>query len=143
VHLEVWRQAYAGLMPQEYLDSLDPGQFAEKWRVRLATTHPGATRLVARDDGGIAGFATAGPPRLEDAPVDLELYAINVLARAHGTGLADTLLDAAIGDRPAYLWVVEGNERAIAFYRRHGFADDGGRDVDSESGATEIRMVRR
>jgi CTP:molybdopterin cytidylyltransferase MocA/ribosomal protein S18 acetylase RimI-like enzyme len=143
VHVKVWRQAYAGLMAPEYLESLDPEQFAEKWRTRLATALPAVTRLVARDDSGIAGFATAGPPRVEDAPVDLELYAINLLARAHGTGLADALLDAAIGDRPAYLWVVEGNERAIAFYRRHGFIDDGGRDVDSESGATEIRMVRR
>ena len=39
--------------------------------------------------------------------------------------------------------MIEGNERAMAFYRRRGFTDDGGRDIDKESGATEIRMVRR
>ena len=39
--------------------------------------------------------------------------------------------------------MIEGNERAMAFYRRRGFVDDGGRDIDKESGATEIRMVRR
>ena len=142
VHVEIWRQAYAGLMPEEYLDGLDAAAFAEKWRSRMADPLPGLVRLVARDADGIAGFTTAGPPRIDDAPADLELYAINVLARAHGTGLAGKLLDATIGERAAYLWVIEGNERAIAFYRRRGFADDGGRDIDKESGATEIRMVR-
>ena len=143
VHVEIWRQAYAGLMADDYLDGLDPAAFAEKWRSRMADPLPGIVRLVVRDDEGIVGFSTAGPPRIDDAPADLELYAINLLARAHGTGLGGELLDATIGDRAAYLWVIEGNERAIAFYRRRGFADDGGRDIDKESGATEIRMVRR
>jgi ribosomal protein S18 acetylase RimI-like enzyme len=143
VQVEVWRQAYAGLMRDDYLDGLDPAAFAEKWRSRMADPFPGVVRLVARDEHGIAGFAGAGPPRIDAAPADFELYAINVLARAQGTGLGGELLDAAIGDRAAYLWVIEGNERAIAFYRRRGFIDDGGRDIDSESGAPEIRMFRR
>jgi ribosomal protein S18 acetylase RimI-like enzyme len=142
LHVEIWRLAYTGLMPVDYLAGLDPEAFAEKWRSRLSDPLPGIVRLVVRDDQGLAGFSTAGPPRIDDPPADLELYAINVLPRAHGTGLADELLDRTVGDRAAYLWVVEGNDRAIAFYRRRGFADDGGRDVDSESGATEIRMVR-
>ena len=142
VHVAIWRQAYAGLMPAEYLDGLDAESFAADWRSRLADPLPGVVRLAVQDDEGIVGFSTAGPPRVDDAPADLELYAINLLSRAHGTGLADRLLDATIGDRAAYLWVIEGNERAVAYYRQRGFADDGGRDVDQESGATEIRMVR-
>jgi ribosomal protein S18 acetylase RimI-like enzyme len=97
---------------------------------------------VVRDVEGIVGFSTAGPPRLDDAPADLELYAINLLPRAHGTGVADDLLEATIGDRATFLWVIEGNERAISYYRKRGFADDGGRTVDQDSGANEIRMVR-
>jgi ribosomal protein S18 acetylase RimI-like enzyme len=142
VHVEVWRQAYAGLMPPDFLAALDAGAFAEKWRSRMADAVPGVVRLVARDELGIAGFTTAGPPRIDDPPADLELYAINLLARVHGTGVADLLLDATLGRRAAYLWVAEGNERAIAYYRKRGFVDDGGRDVDAESGAPEIRMVR-
>ena len=143
IHVEIWRQAYAGLMDADYLDGLDPSAFAEKWRSRMADPLPGIVRLAVRDDEGIVGFSTAGPPRIDDAPAELELYAINLLPRAQGTGVADELLDATIGDRAAYLWVIEGNERAIAYYRKHGFTDDGGRDIDKESGATEIRMVRR
>jgi CTP:molybdopterin cytidylyltransferase MocA/GNAT superfamily N-acetyltransferase len=142
VHVEIWRDAYAGLMAADYLDGLDHEAFAEKWRARMADPLPGTVRLVARDAQGIVGFATAGPPRIDGPPADLELYAINLLARARGTGLADELLDATIGDRATCLWVIEGNERAIAYYRKRGFVDDGGRDIDNMSGAPEIRMLR-
>ena len=47
-----------------------------------------------------------------------------------------------IGDRPAYLWVLEGNVRAAAFYRRHGFTDEGGRKPEPDTGVVEIRMAR-
>jgi ribosomal protein S18 acetylase RimI-like enzyme len=47
----------------------------------------------------------------------------------------------AIGDRPAYLWVLEGNDRAVAFYRRHGFTEDGGRKLEPDTGLVEIRMA--
>jgi ribosomal protein S18 acetylase RimI-like enzyme len=142
VHVEIWRQAYAGLMPPDYLTGLDPVAFADTWRVRLADAPSQELRLVARDDLGIAAFSIAGPPRIDDPPADWELYAINLLSRAQGTGLADELLDRSLGDRAAYLWVIEGNERAQAFYRKHGFDDDGGRTIDEPSGAPEIRMVR-
>jgi ribosomal protein S18 acetylase RimI-like enzyme len=143
VHVRVWQEAYAGLMPDEYLASLDPTAAPARWRERIEDPAGGVGWWLARDEEGIVGMATSGPPRDEDAPVGLELYAINVLRRAHGTGLADDLLAHAIGDRAAYLWVLEGNGRAEAFYRRHGFSDEGGRKPEPDTGAVEIRMVRR
>lgn len=141
VHVRIWQEAYAGLMPADYLASLDPASRTERWRERIAD--PGEVSWwLARDEQGIVAMATSGPPRDEDPPVDLELYAINVLERAHGTGLADDLLAHVIGDRAAYLWVLEGNARARAFYRRHGFADDGGRKPEPDTGVMEIRMSR-
>ena len=80
--------------------------------------------------------------RDEDAPTGREVRALNVLRRAYGTGLADLLMAALAGDGPAYLWVVDGNDRAAAFYRRHGFADDGGRKDDVRLGVREVRMSR-
>jgi ribosomal protein S18 acetylase RimI-like enzyme len=142
VHVRVWQEAYAGLMPDDYLAALDPTAGPRHWRDRIADPSLGVDWWLARDEHGVVGMAASGPPRDEDAPVPLELYAINVLRRAHATGLADELLAHAIGDRPAYLWVLEGNARAQAFYRRHGFTDQGDRKPEPDTGAVEIRMVR-
>ena len=141
VHVRVWQEAYAGLLPDDYLAGLDPTAAPARWRERFGGS-PMVGWWLARDEDGIAGLATSGPARDEDAPVALELYAINVLRRAHGTGLADDLMARAIGDRPAYLWVLEGNDRAIAFYRRHGFSDEGGRKPEPDTGTLELRMAR-
>jgi len=141
VHVQVWREAYAGLLPDDYLAALDPTFGPTRWRERFGTSE-WVSWWLARDEDGIAGMATSGPARDEDAPVALELYAINVLRRAHGTGLADDLMARAIGDRPAYLWVLDGNDRAIAFYRRHGFVDEGGRKPEPGTGVVELRMAR-
>lgn len=149
LHVRVWRQAYAGVMPADYLASLRPADRAERWRSIAAEEAEGVaaadgkvTRVAEHPDGGIVGFATVAPARDDDPPVPLELWAINVLAEFHGTGAAGQLLAATLGDRSAYLWVVEGNERAIAFYRKHGFEPDGERAVHDASGASEVRMVR-
>jgi GNAT superfamily N-acetyltransferase len=141
VHVQVWQEAYAGLMSDDFLAGLDPTVGPRRWRERFGSI-PGISWWIARDDLGIVALATSGPPRDDDAPVPLELYAINVLRRAHGTGLAADLMTHTIGDRPAYLWVLEGNSRAEAFYRRHGFVDDGIRKPEPDTGVLEMRMVR-
>jgi ribosomal protein S18 acetylase RimI-like enzyme len=142
VHTRVWQEAYAGLMPADHLAALDPKLAGERRRDRILHPQPGVEEWVARDEQGIVGLTASGPPRDDDAPRPLELYAINVLRRAHGTGLAAELLGAAIGDRPAYLWVLEGNERALAFYAKHGFTDEGGRKPEPATGVVEIRLAR-
>jgi ribosomal protein S18 acetylase RimI-like enzyme len=141
VHVRVWQEAYAGLMPADYLARLDPTLGPARWRERFGSS-PDVDWWIARDEIGIVGMATCGPPRDDDAPVPLELYAINVLRRAYGTGLADDLMAHTVGDRAAYLWVLEGNGRARSFYRRHGFADEGGRKPEPATGVVELRMSR-
>jgi ribosomal protein S18 acetylase RimI-like enzyme len=143
VHMAIWRDTYRSLMPAEYLAGLDEDESAQRWRKRAASRGP-ATTLVARDaSGAVVGFVSSGPSRDEDAPTEWQLYAVNLVVAAQGTGLADVLLDRALGDRDAMLWVAEGNARAVAFYRRRGFVEDGGRSVHDGSGAAEVRMVRR
>jgi ribosomal protein S18 acetylase RimI-like enzyme len=142
VHTRVWQEAYAGLMPADYLAALDPVVAGQRRRERMLHPLPGVEEWIARDEQGIVGLAAAGPPRDDDPPRDWELYAINVLRRAHGTGLAAELMVRAIGDRPAYLWVLEGNERALAFYAKHGFSDEGGRKPEPATGVVEIRLAR-
>jgi RimJ/RimL family protein N-acetyltransferase len=52
---------------------------------------------------------------------------------------------AAIGDGPAYLWVVEDNPRALAFYLKQGFRPDGKRNrlPPEWEELPEFRMVRQ
>jgi len=102
----------------------------------------GIVVVAAGPDGEIVGIASAGPTQDEEAPTEWELYAINVLAAHHGAGVADQLIAAVIAQRPATLWVVSGNARAQAFYRRHGFEVEGATKVHEDTGAPEIRMVR-
>ncbi|WP_141631149.1 GNAT family N-acetyltransferase [Mobilicoccus pelagius] len=144
VHVEVWREAYTGLMRPEALAGVDPEIGAQRWARILAAPRPdGATTWVGcTPTGEVVALASEGPARDADAPTAHEVRALNVLRSAYGTGLADLLMVDLAGDGPAYLWVVEGNDRAVAFYRRHGFEDDGGRKVDERLGVREIRMGR-
>jgi GNAT superfamily N-acetyltransferase len=146
VHVQVWHEAYAGVMPHEYLAGLDPARMVEVWRARLAAPLPGSVLLVGTADGRLVGMAAAGPSRDDPPDPPVELYAINVLAAHHGTGLAsrlfETALDAAAGDGPVSLWVLEVNARARAFYARYGFVPDGSSKPHPPTGVREVRLVR-
>ncbi len=148
LHVDVWDDAYTGLMPQRVLDqrraALD--QRVERWRDVLTARAqiPGAAPTwLAEDGNGLVGFASAGARRDDDATLpDLELYALYVRARCWGSGVGHRLLEAALGDRAAYLWVLSGNGRATGFYERHGFVLDGAVD-DGDDHGRHLRMVRR
>jgi GNAT superfamily N-acetyltransferase len=142
LHLDVWDEAYADLVPPRILAArrASPNACIELWRAILA--HPTSTTLVAEDDGELVGFISAGPGRDEphEALPGLELKALYVRAQAYGAGVGHRLFQAAVGEAPAYLWVLAGNERAIAFYRRQGFSFDGSTRTDEVG--TELRMTR-
>ncbi|WP_258805053.1 GNAT family N-acetyltransferase [Pseudarthrobacter sp. NS4] len=115
---------------------------AQRRREFLAGSAP---RIVCEDTNGtIVGFADAGPGRDDDGPVPLELYSIYTLRRTYGTGLGAVLLAAAVGEMPAYLWVLEDNPRAHAFYLKNGFRPDGRCALlpPEWENLPEIRMVR-
>jgi GNAT superfamily N-acetyltransferase len=141
LHIDCWDDAYTGLVPQRILDErraiLD--ERVEHWRDILSGDHH---NLVAEVDGGLEGFAAAGPGRDNDLgdDIDLELYALYVRAAWWGTGLGYLLFEASVGDRAAYLWVLAENPRAIRFYERQGFRFDGSRE-ERDMGV-QARMVR-
>ena len=141
LHLDVWDDAYAGLMDQSILDRrrADLEGRVQRWRDILAEHD---RTLLAVGPDGLVGFASAGPGRDNDvAPeLDLELWALNTRAAWWGTGVGYALLREAIGDRAAYLWVLAGNDRAIHFYERQGFRLDGTEDEHDEG--RHVRMVR-
>lgn len=114
----------------------------ERRRAFLDTSDP---RILAFDaENQLVGYADAGPGREDDAPEALELYSIYTFRRTYGTGLGAPLVNAAVGSGPAYLWVLENNPRALAFYRKQGFLPDGKRNTLPPEWETlpEFRLVR-
>lgn len=144
VHIRTWQLAYAGLIPQAVLDTLDIVARAARWRTTLENPKAQGRTWVALEDGDIIGFSSSGPARGDDPPWPLELWALYVHPRRHGSGAGRLLADAAIGELPAFLWVLDGNARAIRFYEKIGFAFDGATKDERHGGVTlhERRMVR-
>lgn len=144
VHLASWRGAYAGLISDAYLDSLDLTQRTEQWQRQLTT--PSTRTWVAEREDRVCGFVSTGPCRDEDAALSAqEIYAIYLEPSAWGSGIARELLRTVLGEVPPStrlsLWVLADNERARHFYRRHGFVVDGVERVE-EIGGKDYREVR-
>src|SRR3954451_16569138 len=141
LHLDCWEDAYTGLVPQRILDERrEPAAVAgrvDRWRQIVDQTEP---TLLAQGPTSLIGFVMAGEGRDNDVDVPLELKALYVRASWWGTGVGYALMEEAIGDRAAYLWVLAGNERALRFYERQGFRLDGTRDEQDEG--LHVRMVR-
>ncbi|MES1212895.1 MAG: GNAT family N-acetyltransferase, partial [Leifsonia sp.] len=141
VHVESWRETYARLVEPGELDDLSVERRTDRWRQIL---DDGGSVWVAVSKDEVAGFAGLGGGNHENPPRAVELGSLYLLAAQHGTGAGQALLDAAIGDSPAFLFVARDNPRAIRFYERNGFAFDG---VSEEyplvrTPIVSLRMVR-
>ncbi len=139
-----WSESLVELFPEDVLHrQFDPERISRTvaaWGEVL--DGGGYIWVVVGDQGEIVGVAQAGIGRDADAPTPLELTVIYLRQPAQGSGVGDALLEMAIGDAPAYLWVLSGNSRAHSFYRRHGFAPDGTTRWVEGLGATKERWVR-
>lgn len=148
VNVASWREAYTGIVPADYLASLDPADRHERWTNLLAARDV-QTWIATSAGDDVLGFATLGPARDEDADRgDVELYSIYLDPDSWGQGIARelmrTVLSAAPVDVRLSLWVIEDNERARHFYRRNGLVPDGveRRELFGETALTEVRYVR-
>jgi GNAT superfamily N-acetyltransferase len=145
VHVRACQAGYAGILPADGLDALDPADRAARLRDR--PPGPGERTLVAVVDGAVAGFAMLGPYRGEDGPG--ELYALYVDPGRWGAGTGRALLTAAraelsgAGYPEMRLWVLEANRRGRRFYERAGLTPDGVRQMYTPRGGTvEVPKVR-
>ncbi|CAM5690283.1 GNAT family N-acetyltransferase [Streptomyces purpurascens] len=152
IRVRGWQSAYRGLIPQGYLDGLDPTEDAERRRTYFAQADGGVVNLVAEDAGGeLVGWACHGPYR--DGEVltpDAELYAIYVHPEHLGRGVGRALLTESVGrcSRAGHgrllLWVLKENGPARRFYERAGFLADGAEEPFEVEGTTvpEVRYAR-
>lgn len=121
VHVQSWRTTYAGLVPAEYLASLDEEARALVWQDMLGRD----IAYVAEIDGTIVGFAHGGPLREAIDDYDAELCSIYLLKEVQGRGLGRDLLKALSGAlkrknfHSMLAWVLEQNP-AVGFYEHTG-----------------------
>lgn len=144
------RDSLLGTYPDRYVSG-PPEVGVDPWRARIDGVEDG-TVLVLEDDAIAVGLAWVSPsPDADDAdrPVQ-QVRSIHVRPDRVGGGLGRLLLDAAeraAGDAGATsctLWVVDDNVRAIRFYRRAGWEDDGAQAEERlpAPAETPVRVVR-
>lgn len=123
------------------------GDREDRWRGRLEL--PGSHNVIAMLDDRPAGMASGipdeSPPAADGAR---ELISMWTAPAARGRGVAGVLIRSvedwarASGGAELRLAVAEGNEPALALYRRLGFAETGQRGKMPHGERYEIVMAK-
>ena len=123
VHVETWRDTYAGVLPDWMLVRMTAEAEGRKWINAIGGRD---IVLVAETDAGeIVGFGNCGPARPFGLPFTGEVYTLYVLPDFQGAGLGGRLLRALFGKltgaghRSAVIWVLEANPSRF-FYEAMG-----------------------
>lgn len=97
VHVRSWRESFAGIVPQAFLDKMSVEKRTRAFAERFST---GSYRMyVAEDEAhGIMGFVDFGPARDEVEGYEAELYAIYLLPEFQGRGVGAGLFRLAVRD---------------------------------------------
>lgn len=126
------------MVPRSYLERVAAADREVRWRNRLID----ATRQIALAEVsdqliGVLSWCV----QVDELP-PLEIASLYVGSAHRSSGVGSQMLNEAIGQRPAYLWVFTANRRAWDFYLRHGFVADGGRQIDPDTELMMSRLVR-
>ncbi|MEV6162833.1 GNAT family N-acetyltransferase [Streptomyces sp. NPDC052052] len=141
IYVRSWRAAFAGLVPQHYLDAMDPAREESGWKTRIAETRwPSSGVLAAETEARVVGFTSFGPS--QESPAIAEIGTLYALPEVWGTGAGKQLMLATLSAlekadyTQATLWVLEDNQRARRFYEAAGWRADGAAVEDTTGGAS-------
>ena len=126
LHADSWRVAYRGMFPDDFLDNDAVADRAKVWQERFADPDLEKTTItvLAESGGELMGFAHTIID--DDATYGALLDNLHVRRTEHRGGIGTRLMVetaerlAALGRSTLYLWVLEGNDQARAFYRALG-----------------------
>ncbi len=139
LHVAVWRESYAELVPASLLASLSVEDRQSTWR-RILSGHGGAAEtevFLVEADRRLVGFASCGRQRTQSLHLqgfDGEISALYVLKPFQNQGLGRRLMAAAgeslqqRGFKAAALWVLKDNHEARRFYEQLGARQVGSRN---------------
>ena len=148
VLVAAWRSAYRGIPADGALDRLSVDDSERRWRERIAK--PWGHIFVAEQEDRIVGFAACGSSQDEDIDRERvgEIYVIYVHPEHWRQGVGTALLAKSVdrlrrdGFEEALLWVLRGNQQAMAFYEGAGFEADGASRVKRRADGLEMPIVR-
>ena len=152
LHVTTWQQAYAGLMPADYLRSLSASQRLPMWQQLLGGSDERVAVFVADYEEKPIGFASGGRSTEQGTPTETgEVWALYLLRQFWGQGIGRQLHDTLLGQLvqlgfvEAVLWVLEANERTRRWYVKRGWQLDGRQKAAELWGAqiTEVRYERK
>jgi ribosomal protein S18 acetylase RimI-like enzyme len=139
LHTGSWRRTYRGMMSDEFLDGAALGDRRRVWRDRLHANNPGQFVCVAEHDSTIVGFicAFAHHDPIWGAYIDNLHVAYDLHRRGVGRALMRSAAEwlcriEATGG--VYLWVMEANTSARAFYERLGASNAGVESLEDPGG---------
>jgi ribosomal protein S18 acetylase RimI-like enzyme len=127
LHLDNWRIAYRGIVPDDLLDTITVESRRQHWDGVLA--EPGGAEFVyvAEDaDGRLLGIASGGPEVGGDPDYHGELYVLHMRPDAQGRGIGRALMRAvaerlaADGITTLLVWMLRENHSARRFYAALG-----------------------
>lgn len=124
LHADSWRRHYRGAYSDAYLDGDIATDRFGVWAQRLGTDDGSTITLVAEEDGRFAGFVHVAFD--EDPEWGSLVDNLHVVWARKRNGLGSRLLSGAAGaavehgDGGLYLWVLEQNTAAQAFYEARG-----------------------
>ena len=122
LHCHSWRRTYRGLVPDSYLGHDLPGLMQGWWADKVPNMGHRHIFIVS-DTGQIAGFVFAAVGRTPDT---LLIDNLHVADAYQGRGIGRRLLRAMASQalnldyKSAELYLIQGNDRALAFYEDRG-----------------------
>lgn len=127
LHADSWQRHYRGAYADSFLDFGAAGYLLALWTERLAIPDPRARTILAERDGAIVGLAHTllGEDTIWGGFIDNLHVAYGLKRQGVGTRLLTLTAQAALDWSPSsglYLWVLEQNSDARAFYAARGAA---------------------
>jgi ribosomal protein S18 acetylase RimI-like enzyme len=146
LHADSWRRHYRGALADAFLDGEVVADRQAVWGDRLTRPRPDHQTVVADDGGRVAGFSYV---MLDDDPtwgalVDNLHVTYDLKGQGIGTGLMAATAAVVVERRPGsglYLWVLEQNVAAQAFYQARG-GTLAGRELDRPPGGGTVVGLR-
>lgn len=123
IHVETWRDTYAGILPDRVLLHLSEGREKGGWTGAILR---GESVFVAESDSGeIMGFGSCGPNRLPSIPCKGEIYTLYVAPNHQAQGIGQALTRHMLttlrddGMASVVVWVLRENPSRF-FYEAMG-----------------------